>query len=163
MDSCVKQTEFRSILFALCYFHSTLIERKKFGVGNLPHATSGNWSSISQSMWITICCIVELMKHRTLFVKMIIDDCSIALHLDAPFMIGMCAIRSCRHWLEYELPLQCWGFGMLRPMHRKLPRQQYKSAMGRPSLHVWGDHLWWTHSGGLGSSFGLGLPSHVDE
>jgi hypothetical protein len=35
------QAEFRSIVFALCYFHAALLERKKFGVGNLPDATSG--------------------------------------------------------------------------------------------------------------------------
>lgn len=35
------QAEFRSIIFALCYFHAALLERKKFGVGNLPAATSG--------------------------------------------------------------------------------------------------------------------------
>uniref|UniRef100_A0A061SKG9 Flagellar outer dynein arm heavy chain beta n=1 Tax=Tetraselmis sp. GSL018 TaxID=582737 RepID=A0A061SKG9_9CHLO len=41
MEGCAKQAEFRSIIFALCYFHSALLERKKFGVGNLPGATSG--------------------------------------------------------------------------------------------------------------------------
>ena len=35
------QAEYRSIIFALCYFHAALLERKKFGVGNLPAATSG--------------------------------------------------------------------------------------------------------------------------
>ena len=41
MEACAKQAEFRSIIFALCYFHAALLERKKFGVGNLPGATSG--------------------------------------------------------------------------------------------------------------------------
>eukprot|EP00201_Polytomella_parva_P017476 CAMPEP_0175071536 /NCGR_PEP_ID=MMETSP0052_2-20121109/19298_1 /TAXON_ID=51329 ORGANISM="Polytomella parva, Strain SAG 63-3" /NCGR_SAMPLE_ID=MMETSP0052_2 /ASSEMBLY_ACC=CAM_ASM_000194 /LENGTH=4543 /DNA_ID=CAMNT_0016338719 /DNA_START=12 /DNA_END=13643 /DNA_ORIENTATION=- len=41
LESCAKQAEFRSIIFALCYFHAALLERKKFGVGNLPGATSG--------------------------------------------------------------------------------------------------------------------------
>ena len=40
-ESCAKQTEFKSIVFALCYFHAALLERKKFGVGNLPSSTSG--------------------------------------------------------------------------------------------------------------------------
>ena len=40
-ESCVKQTEFKAIVFALCYFHAALLERKKFGVGNMPGATSG--------------------------------------------------------------------------------------------------------------------------
>lgn len=31
----------RAIVFALCYFHAALLERKTFGVGNLPHSTSG--------------------------------------------------------------------------------------------------------------------------
>ncbi|KAF6251999.1 flagellar outer dynein arm heavy chain beta [Scenedesmus sp. NREL 46B-D3] len=41
LESCAKQAEFRTIIFALCYFHAALLERKKFGVGNLPGATSG--------------------------------------------------------------------------------------------------------------------------
>ena len=31
MDSCAKQNEFRTILFTLCFFHTVLLERKKFG------------------------------------------------------------------------------------------------------------------------------------
>ena len=41
LEGCAKQAEFRAIVFALCYFHAALLERKKFGVGNLPGATSG--------------------------------------------------------------------------------------------------------------------------
>ena len=41
LEGCAKQSEFRSIVFALCYFHAALLERKKFGVGNLVGATSG--------------------------------------------------------------------------------------------------------------------------
>ena len=29
------------IIFSLCYFHAAMLERKKFGVGNLPGSTSG--------------------------------------------------------------------------------------------------------------------------
>lgn len=41
IENCSKQAELRSILFALCYYHAVILERKKFGVGNLPNATSG--------------------------------------------------------------------------------------------------------------------------
>jgi dynein heavy chain, axonemal len=41
IEGCAKQAEFRSVIFALCYFHAAIVERKKFGVGNLPAATSG--------------------------------------------------------------------------------------------------------------------------
>jgi dynein heavy chain, axonemal len=41
LDACAKQGEFRAIVFGLCYFHACLLERKKFGVGNLPGSTSG--------------------------------------------------------------------------------------------------------------------------
>jgi len=41
VDSCAKQAEFRSIIFALSYFHAAILERKKFGVGNIPGSTSG--------------------------------------------------------------------------------------------------------------------------
>mmetsp|Transcript_25005 Transcript_25005/g.85566 ORF Transcript_25005/g.85566 Transcript_25005/m.85566 type:complete len:4525 (+) Transcript_25005:136-13710(+) len=40
-ESCAKQAEFKSIVFALCYFHAAILERKKFGVGNMPGALSG--------------------------------------------------------------------------------------------------------------------------
>jgi len=40
-EACAKQGEFKSIVFALCYFHAAILERKKFGVGNLPNAASG--------------------------------------------------------------------------------------------------------------------------
>ena len=41
LQGCAKQAEFRAVVFALCYFHAALLERKKFGVGNLPGSASG--------------------------------------------------------------------------------------------------------------------------
>lgn len=41
LDLCARQTEYRAILFALCFFHAVLQERKKYGVGNSPDARSG--------------------------------------------------------------------------------------------------------------------------
>uniref|UniRef100_A0A7S0GLB7 Dynein heavy chain n=1 Tax=Micromonas pusilla TaxID=38833 RepID=A0A7S0GLB7_MICPS len=40
-EACAKQAEFKTIVFALCYFHAAILERKKFGVGNMPDAASG--------------------------------------------------------------------------------------------------------------------------
>jgi len=40
-EGCAKQAEFKAIIFALCYFHAAILERKKFGVGNIPKSTSG--------------------------------------------------------------------------------------------------------------------------
>lgn len=31
LDSATKETEFKAILFALCYYHAVVNERKKFG------------------------------------------------------------------------------------------------------------------------------------
>lgn len=31
LDSSTKETEFKAILFALCYYHAVVNERKKFG------------------------------------------------------------------------------------------------------------------------------------
>ena len=41
LEGCAKQYEFRALVFALSYFHAAILERKKFGVGNLPGARSG--------------------------------------------------------------------------------------------------------------------------
>lgn len=41
LEACSRQKEYRAILFALCFFHAVLQERKKFGVGNMPGACSG--------------------------------------------------------------------------------------------------------------------------
>lgn len=41
LEGCSKQAEFRAISFGLAYFHAAMLERKRFGVGNLPGATSG--------------------------------------------------------------------------------------------------------------------------
>lgn len=38
LESCAKQAEYRSIVFALCYFHAALLERKKVRTG--PHQTT---------------------------------------------------------------------------------------------------------------------------
>lgn len=37
-EACAKPGVFASIAFALAYFHACLVERKRFGVGNLPGA-----------------------------------------------------------------------------------------------------------------------------
>lgn len=31
LESCAKETEFKAILFTLCYYHAALAERRKFG------------------------------------------------------------------------------------------------------------------------------------
>jgi dynein heavy chain, axonemal len=41
LDACSRQTEYRAIIFGLCFFHAAMQERKKYGVGNLPGTRSG--------------------------------------------------------------------------------------------------------------------------
>jgi dynein heavy chain len=31
LESCTKEVEFRAILFALCYYHAVVAERRRFG------------------------------------------------------------------------------------------------------------------------------------
>ena len=59
LDSCAKQAEFRGIAFALAYFHAALLERKKFGVGNLPGATSG--AALNPH---AVCCPPRKLLHK---------------------------------------------------------------------------------------------------
>jgi hypothetical protein len=41
LENCSKQSEFRAIAFALAFLHAAMLERKKFGVGNLLQSASG--------------------------------------------------------------------------------------------------------------------------
>ena len=61
LESCAKQAEFRGITFALAYFHAALLERKKFGVGNLPGATSGASCHTFECHLLCRCCS---QRHR---------------------------------------------------------------------------------------------------
>ena len=59
----MKQSEFRIIVFALSYLHSTIVERKKFGVGNLPRATSGTTSHPMELLQIRIVLVNAHLGH----------------------------------------------------------------------------------------------------
>ena len=48
---------FRSIAVGLSYYHSVVLERKKFGVGNMPHATSGMGWNMNYP-YVGACCLV---------------------------------------------------------------------------------------------------------
>ena len=50
LEGCSKQAEYRVIVFALCYFHAALLERKKFGVGNLPASSSGGLPALQEGL-----------------------------------------------------------------------------------------------------------------
>ena len=60
MEGCSKQAEYRAIVFALCYYHAAMLERKKFGVGNLPASTSGWYCSSCSCLCFAVTCCLEM-------------------------------------------------------------------------------------------------------
>ena len=47
LEMCARENEFRAILFALCYFHAVVCERRKFGPqGKVLHILLSTWVSL---------------------------------------------------------------------------------------------------------------------
>lgn len=61
LESCTKETEFKAILFALCYYHAAVAERKKFG--------AQGWNRVSISNFK--CDLLMKLLKRCLFYKKI--------------------------------------------------------------------------------------------
>lgn len=95
LDNCSKQTEFRAIAFALAYFHAAVLERKKFGVGNLPHATSGTTDQH-----------VKYAIHKDITLRHCIEAQCIALgigwNMNYPFNVGdlICCAQCASNYLD---------------------------------------------------------------
>lgn len=52
LDSCSKESEFKAILFALCYYHAVVAERRKFGPQGWNRVMK--WSSTFQNLYTAI-------------------------------------------------------------------------------------------------------------
>ncbi|XP_076548684.1 dynein beta chain, ciliary isoform X2 [Osmia lignaria lignaria] len=50
LDSCSKETEFRAILFALCYYHAVVAERRKFGAQGWNRSYPFNFGDLTISV-----------------------------------------------------------------------------------------------------------------
>ncbi|XP_076625371.1 dynein beta chain, ciliary [Colletes latitarsis] len=50
LDSCSKETEFKAILFALCYYHAVLAERRKFGAQGWNRSYPFNFGDLTISV-----------------------------------------------------------------------------------------------------------------
>ncbi|XP_054000578.1 dynein beta chain, ciliary-like [Hylaeus anthracinus] len=50
LDSCSKETEFKAILFALCYYHAVLAERQKFGAQGWNRSYPFNFGDLTISV-----------------------------------------------------------------------------------------------------------------
>lgn len=152
-ESCAKQAEYKAIVFALCYFHAALLERKKFGVGNMPGATSG----IGWNMNYPLCA-----RHKRA-----------ALY---PRTLSVCAslCRSRRQRLRHPWrpksthspacaspPQQHRRPPLLRPDGQQLPREQQQGPLGRPQVPLRGDSLRRAHRRGLGPPPGVHVPRAV--
>ena len=47
LESCSKETEFKAILFTLCYYHAAVAERRKFG--------AQGWNGVSILNFTNLC------------------------------------------------------------------------------------------------------------
>ncbi|XP_048269614.1 dynein axonemal heavy chain 17-like [Bombus terrestris] len=50
LESCSKETEFKAILFALCYYHAVLAERRKFGAQGWNRSYPFNFGDLTISV-----------------------------------------------------------------------------------------------------------------
>lgn len=48
LESCSKETEFKAILFALCYYHAVVAERRKFGAQGWNRVSNFNINLLNQ-------------------------------------------------------------------------------------------------------------------
>lgn len=50
LEMCTRENEFKSILFALCYFHAVVAERHKFGAQGWNHSYPFNTGDLTISV-----------------------------------------------------------------------------------------------------------------
>ena len=82
VENCSRQSEYKAIIFALSYFHAVTLERKKFGVGNLPNASSGiGWNMNYPFKTGDLLCSASIAQNY-------LERCSTVPWADLKYMVG---------------------------------------------------------------------------
>lgn len=129
LDECSRQTEYRGILFALCFFHAALQERKKFGLGNLPGSRSGlGWNMNYPFSYGDLKCASQVAAAYLESTTKVTFPSSRLLRFSALHLIGIAPCFS-KSLLSAQL-LWCHLSPHLRPYAAQIPWDDLRYMVG---------------------------------
>ena len=143
-ESCSKQAELKAIVFALCFFHSVVCERRKFGPIGWNNGYPFNQGDLSVCIAVANNYLDNSSKVRRRSLAMRRSPARRApRHHCAPAPLCPCARRS------------------RRARAPDVPPWPHTGALGRPALHLWRDHVRRAHHRQQGPAAVLGVPEHL--